>query len=298
MTTNFVSLSKKIEGRMESIRMAIDQAAQDSGVDFSYLMAQARCESGLNPHAKAQGSTAAGLFQFLNQSWLGVLKQHGDEYGYGWAADAISREGGRWVVHNQELKSRIFELREEPAAAAAMAGAFAADNAQKLKQCLGRPASRGELYFAHFLGAAGASRFLTKRAADGNACAALPFPKEAKANRAVFYTHEGKGRSFDEVYHMLASRLDRNANDADSEWLKKGNLHYAAHYKVIPDRFESPQNNARLISLAMQGVDGMTAAAMLSHRPNTHSATNADAHKYSNDARMAYALISSSLSNI
>lgn len=283
---------------MESIRMAIDHAAQDSGVDFSYLMAQARCESGLNPHAKAQGSTAAGLFQFLNQSWLGVLKQHGDAYGYGWASDAISKEGGRWVVHDQELKARIFSLREEPAAAAAMAGAFAADNAEKLAHCLGRPASRGELYFAHFLGAHGAGRFLTKRAADGGACAAIHFPKEAKANPAIFYHHDGKGRSFDEVYHMLASRLDRNATDADSEWLKKGNLHYASHYNVIPNHFESAQKNTRLISMAMQGVDGMTAAAMLSHRPNTHGAGNMDGRKHANDARLAYALISSSLSNI
>ncbi|MFT9100218.1 MAG: transglycosylase SLT domain-containing protein [Zymomonas mobilis subsp. pomaceae] len=298
MTANFVSLSKKMESKMEAIRLAIGRAAQDTGVDFSYLMAQARSESGLNPHAKAQGSSATGLFQFLDQSWLGVLKQHGDSYGYGWASDAITKEGGRWVVSDASLKSQIFALREDPSAAACMAGAFAADNAETLAQCLGRPASRGELYFAHFLGASGASRFLTKRAANGNACAASHFQKEAKANPAIFYDHHGRGRSFDEVFNLLSSRLDHNATGSDSVWEKTNNLHYASYTKPV-EGMNFDKDNRNFIAMAMNGIDGLTAAAMLSHRPNTkgHSSLGLKQSFNTENARLAYTLIASKLSN-
>ena len=65
----------------DTVRAAIGQAAQRTGVNFSYLLAQAKSESGLNPSAKAGNSTATGLYQFLDQSWLGVVKQHGAEHG-------------------------------------------------------------------------------------------------------------------------------------------------------------------------------------------------------------------------
>jgi len=43
------------------VRSAIAKAAQRTGVDFDYLLAQARIESSLNPNAKARTSSAAGL---------------------------------------------------------------------------------------------------------------------------------------------------------------------------------------------------------------------------------------------
>ncbi|MCX7676587.1 MAG: transglycosylase SLT domain-containing protein, partial [Alteraurantiacibacter sp.] len=56
---------------------AIARAAQATGTDFSYLLAQARIESGLNPAARARTSSASGLFQFIDQTWLATLDRHG-----------------------------------------------------------------------------------------------------------------------------------------------------------------------------------------------------------------------------
>ncbi|MDB5435973.1 MAG: lytic transglycosylase, partial [Phenylobacterium sp.] len=66
-----------IEGIRGVVEAAIQRASQATGVDFSFLMKTAGRESGMNPAAKAGGSSAAGLFQFVEQTWLSTLKQHG-----------------------------------------------------------------------------------------------------------------------------------------------------------------------------------------------------------------------------
>ena len=70
---------------------AIQQAAARTGVDFSYLLGQAKIESGFNPNARARTSSATGLFQFIDQTWLATVHEHGAEHGLGWAAAAIRR---------------------------------------------------------------------------------------------------------------------------------------------------------------------------------------------------------------
>ena len=71
---------------VESIRgvveAAIQRASNATGVDFGFLMGAARRESGYNPSAKAKTSSATGLFQFVDQTWLATLKRHGAKYGY------------------------------------------------------------------------------------------------------------------------------------------------------------------------------------------------------------------------
>jgi soluble lytic murein transglycosylase-like protein len=52
------------------VREAIAQASDKTGVDFAFLLATAKRESSLNPKARAKTSSAKGLFQFLDQTWL------------------------------------------------------------------------------------------------------------------------------------------------------------------------------------------------------------------------------------
>ena len=65
-------------GTRAAVHQAIYNAASATGVDFNYLFNQARVESSLNPDARAQTSSATGLYQFIEQSWLGVVAKHGD----------------------------------------------------------------------------------------------------------------------------------------------------------------------------------------------------------------------------
>jgi hypothetical protein len=129
-----------------------------------------------------------------------VLKQHGTEHGYGWASDRINWSHGKWRISDPAAAQAIFALRNDPDASALMAGEFASDNAAGLTEALGRQPRSADLYFAHFLGLKGASRFLKAADAYPDAAAASAFPREAAANHGIFYRKSGEARSLSQVY--------------------------------------------------------------------------------------------------
>lgn len=194
-------------GSSAKVAGAIRQAAQLTGADFGYLLATARVESRLNPGASAPTSSASGLFQFIEQTWLGTMKQAGPAFGYDKYAAAITRtDSGSYTVSDPGLRREILELRKDPTANALMAGVFTRQNAAKLGNQLGRAASEGELYIAHFLGAAGATRLISEAAERPNTRAADLFPAGARANRSIFYDKAGNARSVAQVYEALVGR--------------------------------------------------------------------------------------------
>lgn len=187
---------------------AINHAASRTGVDFGFLLDQARIESGLRPDAKAATSSATGLYQFTAQTWLATLDRHGAAHGFGWAADAIVPAGrGQYRVAEPALRSAIMELRRDPAAAALMAGELAADNRAHLAEALARPVEPVDLYLAHFLGASGAESFLKAWAVNPDDPAAPLFPKAAAANRSIFFDADGGPRSLDAIRQRFAEKL-------------------------------------------------------------------------------------------
>jgi hypothetical protein len=201
-------------GGRDRVTAAIQLASARTGVQFDYLLNQARIESSLNPNAQARTSSAAGLFQFIEQTWLGTMKQHGAEHGMGWAADAIQRgRNGHYYVADPALRRQILDLRRQPEAASAMAAAYASDNGHYLQSRLGRPAEPVDLYLAHFLGAAGAARFLRAHDADPSASAAAMLPAAARANRPVFFNRDGSARSFAEIRAHFAERLGGSSSE-------------------------------------------------------------------------------------
>ncbi len=189
---------------------AISQASQATGTSFHYLLATAQVESGLNPHAGASTSSARGLFQFIETTWLATVKQAGPALGYGRYADAISKSaGGHYEVRDPSLRSEILKRRSDPVANSVMAGVFTKANASVLSERLGRQPSEGELYIAHFLGAGGAARLITLAAANPNAKAADFFASAAQANSPIFYDRTtGAARSVAQVRNVLTARYD------------------------------------------------------------------------------------------
>ena len=200
-----------LTGNVDRVRTAIANASRSTGMDFDYLLGQAQLESGLNPGARAGTSSATGLYQFIDQSWLGIVKQHGAENGLGWASNAITRSGNRWVVSDPQMKSAILNLRNNPEVSATMAAEFASDNQASLESSLGRGATGTDLYMAHFLGLAGAKSFLQTMQSNPGASGAAMFPAAARANRSIFYDAGGNARSLSDIYQRFAAKLDKGA---------------------------------------------------------------------------------------
>jgi len=177
------------------VRGAIARASRKTGVDFDYLLAQARIESSLDPSARAATSSAAGLYQFTRGTWLQTLDRHGAEHGLGWAEAAIS--GGR--VADPAMRAQILALRHDPETASLMTAELASDNRVALSARLGREPDAAELYLAHFLGIGGAGQMLDALQADPGRSAALILPQAAAANRPIFYDPSGAPRSVAEM---------------------------------------------------------------------------------------------------
>ena len=199
------------------VQNAIAAASASTGVSFHYLYHQASVESGLNPNAKASTSSASGLYQFTEQTWLATMKQHGAEHGLTWAANAITRgSNGHYYVSDAATKQEILALRQSPETSAAMAGEYASDNQDYLKAKLGRDTNPTDLYMAHFLGPAGAARFLKALDSNPDTPAASVMPAAAHANKWVFWDKSGNARSLEQVYQRFAARFEQSAPDASS----------------------------------------------------------------------------------
>lgn len=185
----------------DAVHAAIRRAADATGVNFSLLVETARRESALNPNARASTSSATGLFQFIESTWLDMVRRHGADHGLGAQANAL-RTGA-----NAETRREILALRSDPEISARMAGELARENATTLQARLSRTPTAGELYAAHVMGPNGALR-LIEAAQQGAPNAVSLFPREAAANRGLFYAN-GQPRS-------AQALLDRLQLDADA----------------------------------------------------------------------------------
>ncbi len=223
MTVNALNAAA---GRVQS---AIQRAAAKTGIDFDYLMGQAKVESGFNASARARTSSASGLYQFIEQSWLAVMKDHGAEHGMGWAANSIQRtSSGRLTVSDPGMRQAILNLRNDPEAASLMAAEHASDNKDALESSLGRDATGTDLYMAHFLGLGGAKQFLKAMQVAPDRTAASMFPAAASANRNVFFERDGSARSLAEVYERFGDKLGAGAGAAGNTGNDLPRMQFAA----------------------------------------------------------------------
>jgi hypothetical protein len=244
------------------IEAAIQRASNATGVDFGFLMGAAKRESGFNPNAKASTSSAAGLFQFVDQTWLGTLRRHGAKYGYARYADLIQQApDGRFYVAGAEARATVMNLRLDPHAAALMAGELAADHAAYLRGRVGREPTAGELYVAHVLGPKGSATLIDAVGHSPGARAASMFPEAAQANRSIFY-RQGRPATVAEVYaNLTAGATGGGAPRGPTVEPDQGFVQYAS-----ARRAEALRAEQAMVDLVLRGPetsdDGAVAAGM------------------------------------
>ena len=222
MTITTALKSEAFSAAPADVRAAIRSASAETGVDFSYLMAKAAVESSFRPDAKAPTSSATGLYQFIESTWLNMVERHGAEHGLEAEAAAL----GSGSVDGA-MRRQILDLRNDPKLASAMAAVYTRENVEHLRRTVGGRIGTTEQYLAHFLGAGGAEQFLKAMREDAAQSAADIMPSAARSNRTIFY-QDGSPRSLAEVYDHFAAKFDGTAGTAVAETDARGSATEAA----------------------------------------------------------------------
>lgn len=222
----------------------ITSAATAGGVSPSYMIALAAKESSFRPDAAADTSSAVGLYQFIDGTWIGVMRQHGTPEEQRIAATIRTGRGGRAIITN-EAQRQLMAARTDAATSSRMAAALTADNARALKAKLGRDPTDAELYMVHFIGSA--SKVASFLQADPNATAADLLPAAAKSNRSIFYNKDGTPRTVAQVRERLSKGFNGEAitvpDGAASETVAQGMTPITpeAAPEIAPDAGVAPQ---------------------------------------------------------
>lgn len=134
----------------------IEMASRVSGAPHGYLRALAAQEGLDDPDAKNPRSSATGLMQFTEDTWLQMLAEHGERYGLPRELQAaIERKpnGSGYFVRDPGARAALMELRRSPHWSALLGGELFNQSNETLQDRLGRPVSPAETYAAgHFLG--------------------------------------------------------------------------------------------------------------------------------------------------
>ena len=161
------------------------------GLPDGFLSMLAERESSWNPNAEAEGSTATGMFQFIDDTWRRIAPKYA-----GISAD----------------RPDFMDLRKDPELSARAAAGYATENMPGLREALGRDPTSGELYISHFLGGGGGPQFVKAHGETPDAIAAELFPDAAGSNEAIFYDKTtGKPRTMGEVYGVLTQGFDEGS---------------------------------------------------------------------------------------
>lgn len=194
----------------------IVRASKVVGADPTLLMAVADKESSFSTAVKAQTSSATGLYQFIEQTWLGVIYEFGAKHGLAADAKLIGKSGRQFVVSDAAQRQRILDMRREPYISALLAAEMLKRDTLRLERALGRHLTGGEIYLIHFLGPDAAQTFIETMEEQPGVKAAELLPKPAQANRPIFYADAGgetKVLTVSEVHkkfnEMIKVRLDR-----------------------------------------------------------------------------------------
>lgn len=197
---------------------AIRLGSLRTGVDFEYMMELSAAESNFDHAVQASTSSATGLYQFTEDTWLQTIRRYGDAYGMSPLAGQMSNTfdmNGMLVgrVENPFIRTTSFDLRKQPHIMGLLAAEFQQRNQFRITCVIRRPLTRTEMYFGHFLGAEGAITFIQNRARNGGGNAAAAFQQQADANRNVFYSRDRRGRrvarSYNDVYAFFERKFGR-----------------------------------------------------------------------------------------
>jgi hypothetical protein len=190
-----------------TVLAALTTAAARTRTEPALLAAMAARESRFDPLARNDQSSARGLMQFTEATWLEAVRDHGAAHGLAGEAALLRTDPqtGAISAPNPRVRERILDLRFNPRLSAALAGERTAAARQMLERDFGRRPGTADLYAAHLLGPTGARRFLRALAESPDSPATEAVSEDAlRRNRNVFVARDGRPFSLAEVHGAFA----------------------------------------------------------------------------------------------
>ena len=194
----------------EDVLQAIVQGTENfDNLSIPYMMAISAKESGFDPEAKSnfEKSSAKGLYQFTNVSWMRIVKNVGEKHGLKEFSDNIFElKDKRMGVKDWDIRTKLLELRDDPYLSTVMAAEMATDNQNRLKFLLQEDGIKDyepnetDTYLTHLFGITRAYDFISAYNKNPEQKGADLFKKEAKYNRSIFYDSNGKKRTLEDIY--------------------------------------------------------------------------------------------------
>src|SRR3954468_18716665 len=169
-----MSTPNKLDERWATAMPDLAEAAQKAGIDPGIMAKIAGFESGYNSHARPIAgakraelntvtqfdgtkamSSAYGYGQFLNKTWAGMVREHGEKYGVPGAADLT------------DAQTNTAAMRNNTKLQAGMLAEFTRENIEK-GNALGGKDPAANVYAMHNLGGGDGPAFLKAVAHDGS----------------------------------------------------------------------------------------------------------------------------------
>jgi len=194
---------------------AIKSAAQESGIDPHLLAAVAWRESRFDPDARSKRSSARGLLQFTEGTWLQAIRDYGARHGVGaYAAAVQTQKSGALAVPDASLRSDILQRRSDPVLSAELAAEAMRLQRAAMQDRLGRSVRSADLYLLHVLGPSGSARFLSAVAQHSNA-SSLKVANPKVLNNAGLLARDHRPMTVANTYAAVEAML--GAQHAHSE---------------------------------------------------------------------------------
>ncbi len=211
------SLKLYIQGqnRNPDIIDALHNASQKTNISFELLVMKAMIESDLGRVTQSKTSSARGVFQYIEPTWIVLMKRYGNRIGYSEYADSIkySAEHKKHMVQSQTISRQdVLDLRENPRIAALIKGYQIQDEVKILAQFKnGARVNATDHYIAHMLGLTMARKFYEFQQTESPIILAnlknRYFSEAVSLNRSFFYDKTGNGLNAAQAYQAFHKRM-------------------------------------------------------------------------------------------
>lgn len=196
-------------------------------------------ESGNVSNAKNPNSSATGAGQFINSTWLSMMKTHKPELTKG------------------KTEKEILAMRNDPKLSSEMTAQYAKNNAKGLESA-GLQATDGNVYLAHFAGLGGAKALLK---ANPNASAESILGKDAADKNGKLIRGKTAGEVIQWAQNSMQKRMGNQATQALGPVVSQANMSkVTADYKNGLAKLEG--------DFASTGVNNQTKGSLASTGKN------------------------------